>query len=347
MNIEIRAVTASDDNKWDDFVFTHPRGNLYHHSIWRQVLELTFGYTPLYLVLQNSSGEFQGLYPFMLVKSRFTGDRLVSLPFSTFCAPLVPDVALEEMVKFSLAQHPGIEYLEMKLCDAGENMPDFLEKDSSYVTHFLDLSAGEDALLKSFHPTSVRQRIVKAGKNHLTLRMARSEEDIRNFFKLHTSNRRKHGLPPHPYQFFSNMWKLMAPNKMLAVPFIEHQGEMICAGIILKYKDTAIFEYSACDENYLHLSANQMLTWEVIRMACGDGFTSFDFGRSSLDNPSLIAYKERWGAKRSTLNYYYYPRAKKVGREGSLGRRILSRANRMLPEVLLQLEGECLYRHLG
>jgi len=33
--------------------------------------------------------------------------------------------------------------------------------------------------------------------------------------------------------------------------------------------------------------------------------------------------------------------------EGSLGRQLLSRANRMLPDRLLQLEGKYLYRHLG
>lgn len=348
MTIEIKAVTAEDDNRWDDFVFKHPGGSIYHHSTWRQVLQLTYGYQPLYLALQNGSGgDLHGLYPFMLVKSRLTGDRLVSLPFSSFCAPLVADPTVAEMVHFSLARYPRIDYLEMKLCDGAGNAPDFLEKHTSYVTHLLDLSVGESALLKSFHPSSVRQRIIGAAKNQLTLRMGQSEDDLKNFFKLHTAVRKKHGLPPHPYQFFFNMWKLMSPKKMLLMPFIEYRGKMICGAIVLKYKETVSFEYSASDEEYLSLSGNQMLTWEVIRMACSEGLTCFDFGRSSLDNPSLIAYKDRWATKRCALNYYYYPKARAIGVEGSLGRQLLSRANRMLPDRLLQLEGKYLYRHLG
>lgn len=348
MTVGIKAVTAEDDDRWDDFVFNHPSGTIYHHSTWRQVLQLTYGYQPLYLVLQNGSGgDFHGLYPFMLVQSRLTGDRLVSLPFSAYCAPLVPDLAVAEMVNFSLCQYPRINYLEMKLCDSIGTVPDFLESDSSYVTHFLDLSVGESALLKSFHSTSVRQRIVGAAKNQLALRMGQSEDDLKNFFKLHTAVRKKHGLPPHPYRFFFNMWRLMASKKMLSMPFIEYQGKMICAAIVLKYKNTINYEYSASDEDYLHLSGNQMLTWEVIRMACGEGLTCFDFGRSSLSNPSLIAYKDRWATKRCTLNYYYYPKTRAIGGEGSVARQLLSRVNRMLPDRLLQLEGEYLYRHLG
>ena len=33
----------------------------------------------------------------------------------------------------------------------------------------------------------------------------------------------------------------------------------------------------------------------------------FDFGRSDLDNPGLLTFKDRWGATRSSLIYSGFP----------------------------------------
>jgi CelD/BcsL family acetyltransferase involved in cellulose biosynthesis len=349
MTVTIRPIKGDEDARWDDFVLNHPGGNVYHHSLWRQVLQATYGYDPLYLVLEDSATkEFQGVFPVMHIKSALTGERLISLPFSTFCSLLVDDCRIAELVQFVMEQHPKAEFFALKLCDSDNTLPDILHKDSSYVTHFLDISIGETALLEGFHPTSVRQRINRARREkRLTLRWAQGEEDVKNFFRLHTRVRKKHGLPPHPYDFFLNIWRLMAPKQMVSIPFIECDGKMIAASVVLKYKDTVSYEYSATDEEYLSLSANQLLAWEVIRMACGEGLRVFDFGRSSLDNQSLIDYKDRWGAKKCALNYYYYPNIDRLGAEGSFGRRLLTRVNSLLPEALLQLEGKYLYRHLG
>jgi len=348
MSLDIKVIGSEDDAKWDDFVSSHPDGSIYHHSAWRRVLQTTYGYQPLYLALaQTTSGEFRGVYPFMLVKSRFTGDRLVSLPFTSFCPPLLPQSALADVVRFNLKRNPEVQYLELKSRDAFPEVPDFLVQRCTHVTHTLDLSAGETGLYQSFHATSIRQRIRKAEKNGFKLRLAKGVEDLKHFYRLHIDIRKKHGLPPHPFKFFCNMWNELAPRNLLFVPLLEYQGKVVAGAFTLKFKDTFTYEYSATDQEYNHLSANQMLIWQVIRIGCSEGAIYFDFGRSSLDNQSLIEFKERWGAKRYALSYYYYPEMNKVGVEGSLGRRILNRANRLMPNALLQIEGELFYRHLG
>ncbi|UFS69021.1 GNAT family N-acetyltransferase [Geomonas sp. RF6] len=325
-----------------------PNGSIYHHSAWRTVLETTYGYRPLYLALEHTgSREFHGVYPFMLVQSRFTGDRLVSLPFTSFCPPLVPHDAVADMVRYNLQKNPEIQYLELKSGDPLHDVPDFLVEHCSHVTHMLDLRPGESKVYQKFHSTSIRQRIRRAEKNGFRVRLAKDVEDLKGFYRLHIGIRKKHGLPPHPFKFFRNMWHELAPRNLLFVPLLEYQGRVIAAAFTLKFRDTFTYEYSASDEAYLNLSPNQMLIWEVIKIACSEGASYFDFGRSSLDNPSLIEFKERWGAEKLALSYYYYPKMNKVGMEGSLGRRILNRANRILPRALLQMEGELVYRHLG
>ena len=108
------------------------------------------------------------------------------------------------------------------------------------------------------------------------------------------------------------MWSILKPDNFLVVPLIEYEGKVIAAATVLRFKDTHYLEYSASDPHYRQLCANQMLIWEVIKMAHGEGAKYFDFGRSSLRNRSLIDFKERWGAKKHQLQYYYYPEAKRI-----------------------------------
>ncbi|UFS69325.1 GNAT family N-acetyltransferase [Geomonas sp. RF6] len=348
MSFEIREVGSKEEGKWDEFVLAHPEGTIYHHSAWRKVLETTYGYRPLYLALAHSrSGEFHGVYPSMLVQSRLTGNRLVSLPFTSYSPPLMPAAAIAEVVHHNLKNHPEIEYFELKSRDPLPETPEFLVHHNGYVTHLLDLTIGESGLLRAFHPTSIRQRIRRAEKNGFRLRLANSVEDLKSFYALHINIRRKHGLPPHPFKFFCTMYQELVPKNLLFVPLLEYQGKVVAGAFTLRFKETFTYEYSATDENYLHLSSNQALIWEVMKIGLSEGAACFDFGRSSLDNPTLIEFKERWGAKRHPLSYYYYPKMGKVGTEGSLGRRLLNRANRIMPKALLQMEGEWLYRHLG
>lgn len=342
----IRTVLPEEDRQWDEFVLSHPKGTIYHHSTWKQVLHSTYGYGPFYVALESSPGRFTGLYPLMQVNSRFTGNRVVSLPFTSYCSPLLPQAALEEIVEFTRARNPDAESLELKTLECA-GMPHFLQEQSEYVTHVLDLEAGEEALFKSFHSTSIRQRINRAGRNKVKLRLADSDRDVETFYRLHTGVRKKHGLPPHPCHFFRNMWKIMAPKNLLTVPLLEYRGEVIAGAFVLKYKEMFHFEYSASDERYLNVSPNQMLIWEIIKMACAEGARYLDFGRSSMLNQTLIEFKERWGAKRITLPYFYYPGEKRIGKESSRARQLLASVNRLLPRSFLQLQGRLIYRHLG
>jgi Acetyltransferase (GNAT) domain len=348
MTVNLKIINPENDPRWDEFVDMHPHGSIYHHSAWRQVLLSTYGYTPFYIALENSdTGRFEGILPFLLIKSRITGNRLVSLPFTSYCPILIPESKLEEVVRFALGQHPRVDYLELKFLQQLDNAPAILQRQSAYMTHILDLGAGQELLFQSFHNSSIRQRIKRAEKNQIKLKMGESEEDLKKFYKLHMTTRKMHGLPPHPYDFFANMWHILKPKGFMLVPLMEHQGQVIAGAIVFRYKNTFIYEYSASDQNKLTISPNQLLIWEVIKIACSEGARFFDFGRSSLTNQTLINFKSRWGAHGQDLMYYYYPKANRIDIEGGFGRQILNFTNRLLPCSVLRLEGELFYPHLG
>jgi CelD/BcsL family acetyltransferase involved in cellulose biosynthesis len=348
MTVRLQVIDPETDKRWDEFVDGQRLGSIYHHSAWGKVLESTYRYGRFYVALENEqTGKLEGIVPFLSVESRLTGKRLVSLPFTTYCDRLIPEGQLDNVVNYALEHHPDIDYLELRFLSSIENGAGTFVKQTGYVTHVLSLDGSSEQLFRSFHSTSVRQRIRRAEKNKLSLRLAQEEKDVRKFYELETAVRKKHGLPPQPYAFFANLWSILRPKDLLVVPLIEYEGHVIAAAIVLKFKDTFYFEYSASDPDYLKLCPNQKLIWEVVKMACEEGFKYLDLGRSSVGHWSLIEFKERWGARSRELLYYYWPKAKRVDTENSLGRKVLCYANRFLPDGLLKLEGQLIHRHLG
>jgi Acetyltransferase (GNAT) domain len=341
--LNLQIVDPETDQRWDDYVQTHPKGLIYHHSAWRRVLESSFGYQPYYAALQDSSrGQFQGVLPLMMAGSKISGRRLISLPFTSHCTPLLDGLDLEELVDCLGRQCPGLGYLELRFLGPAQPR---LESRKDYVTHSLELGPGPERLFKKFHPTSIRQRIKRAERNGLKFRLAETENDLKEFFKLHIDVRKKHGLPPHRYAFFSNMWRILKPKGMLLLPIVEHDGRAVAGAVILRFRDTFIYEYGASDQAKLHLGPNQLLIWEVIKLACCQGARVLDLGRSAITHLSLIEFKTRWGAMTKQLTYCFYPKARRFNTRDGLARSMLGAINRWLPNRVLQLEGELIYGH--
>jgi len=334
-----------DRDKWDAFVISHSAGSLEHHSAWLKVLTETYGHKPLCITLETSEGEIKGLIPFIAIDRFLTGKRLVSLPFTDSCDPILQGLKSEELIGFILQEYPDLDYIELKLRN-GHQFPN-LKKTKCYLTHILDLEADPDKLLESFHNTSVRQRIRRAAKNDLKFRISADEKDLQKFYQLLTGVRRKHGLPPQPYAFYKNMWRYLEPKEFLHLPVVEHDGKIIAAAILVNFKNKFHLKYSASDYAYLKLCPNQMLIWECIKMAHGAGARYFDFGRTASGNHSLLEFKDRWGTKRYPFTYCYYPKDIADECADGLSRRVFATMNRYLPASVLQLEGRLLYPYMS
>jgi hypothetical protein len=336
------------DSRWDKFVLGHPEGTIYHHSAWQQVLSETYGYNPLHLGITSSDGnEISGIFPSMFVNSFLTGRRVVSLPFTTYCNPLMPQELLEEAVHFAFNRFPGVRYVELKLLESEHGAFGQFGVVSTFVNHILSLAADIDKLFLSFHPSSIRHRVRRAEKLGLVFRLADRESDLRQFYKFYNLMRHRNGLPPQPYVFFANMRRILTSKNFLELPVVEFEGKVVAASVLLKDSSTWHLEYSASDPRFLQQGANQFLIWKCIEMAHQAGAKFFDFGRTSLSHHSLLEFKDRWQANRRAIRYYYFPQDTKPTHSRNYSDSLLGRLNRKLPLSLLTLEGRLLYRHLA
>src|ERR1051326_542839 len=85
----VYAVQPLDDPRWADLVGRHPSASPFHSVPWLKALAQSYGYQPLAYTTSSPGSTLGNALVFCRVASWITGCRLVSLPFSDHCAPLV------------------------------------------------------------------------------------------------------------------------------------------------------------------------------------------------------------------------------------------------------------------
>src|SRR5437870_525473 len=79
------------DPRWGSFVESHPRSSVFHTREWLNALRRTYGYIPLAVSTCPVDAPLTNAIVFCRVDSWLTGSKLISLPFSDHCDPLVRD----------------------------------------------------------------------------------------------------------------------------------------------------------------------------------------------------------------------------------------------------------------
>ena len=80
------------DRRWDNYIGSEPRSSVFHSRAWLLALNRTYQYQPVAFTTSAPDEALQNAIVFCRVKSWLTGKRLVSLPFSDHCEPLVAGV---------------------------------------------------------------------------------------------------------------------------------------------------------------------------------------------------------------------------------------------------------------
>ena len=87
--MSVYTVDPLRDPRWPGLIRSHPRASVFHTSGWLEALQRTYGYEPVAFTTSPPRSELKNGVVFCYVRSAITGARLVSLPFSDHCDPLV------------------------------------------------------------------------------------------------------------------------------------------------------------------------------------------------------------------------------------------------------------------
>lgn len=352
--MRIHIIDPSSDSRWNDFVEKHPFGCIFHHSAWKEVLEKTFPQLKsFYFIAEDSDAFIRSAIPFFWVNSWITGSRLVSLPFSLYCDPLVEtqevfNLLINAVMEKQRQINAGFIVIRTRFVErffTNMNFKQFI----GYKNHTLSLTPSLETIKRSFHRSCVRQRINRAEQSNITLSRARSESDVKCFYELYCMTRKKIGLPPQPYRFYQNMWEILYPRNMLGILIAKYQDQPVSSLLFLKYKQRVHAEYMGTDDNFLDHSPNILLFWKAIQQAKAEGYRFFDFGGSAINNLDLITFKRRWGTVEEDISHYYFPSIKGLSSEveESTKYKLLTKLSPKLPDRFFKWAGQVLYRHLG
>jgi lipid II:glycine glycyltransferase (peptidoglycan interpeptide bridge formation enzyme) len=349
--MKISIIDPITDSRWDKFVDSQKYSTVFHTSAWARVIKEAYGYSPRYYVLENED-QLKAAIPFYLIRSFLTGKRLVCLPFSDYCWPLgegEADIALllesaEERVETGEASYLEVRGWQNGTKPAQSN----LVARNYHIDYMLDLEIGLEKLNARFHD-SVRRGIRQAEKRGVTVRFTSSEEDMRNFYRLHVTTRKKLGVLPQPYAFFNSLFRQIISQNLGFTVMADCEGKTVAGVVFLKHKDTIYYKFNASNEDYLQRRPNHLVTWAAIKYACANNYKYFDFGRCTPEEEGLRTFKSRWGAKETNLPYYYYPGIKgfTTVAEGSARYQVMRVFSRVMPQFAFRAAGSLLYKHLA
>jgi hypothetical protein len=341
------------DERWSEFVDRHPRSSIFHTKPWLQALHDTYGYTPLAYTTSPPRAEIANGVVFCEVSSWLTGRRLVSLPFTDHCDPLVDHFselqALFNGIEYRL-RNTRQRYIELRPLHLLELKTSLYHSTYTYLHHVLDLNPNIDTLFRCCHKNSVQRKIIRAQGKDLTHNAGRSESLLRNFYALFLLTRRRHQLPSPPLQWFRNLIRCLGEALLIRVAF--HKDQPVAAILMLNYKNTSIYKYGCSDTRLNNLGGTQLLLWQSIQDAKTRGLSTLDLGRSDCKNEGLITFKDRWGATRFLITYSRYGASR-----NALGTFIESGTNWKVksaqrlftyaPDVLLSATSNVFYKHVG
>lgn len=335
-----------NDERIIPFLMEDNRASIYHHPAWLKAISKTFNHQSFYLLIEDNNNHLLGLIPFVKIKSIIEGKEIVSVPFSAHCQLLVPEEIITSLFNFLNTEFG--DHFKIKFRTFGEfnhKLTEFSHCPAHYVQQ-LNLIKDLNDLFDSFHPRSVRGSIRRSHKNNLTIYKTSLEPELKIFYDLEFSLRKRLFLPVLPYALFKNMLEELKNAELIKIYVVKKDSFHIAAAFVLNFKDTYYIEYAASDKNYINLYPNHQLYWEIIKDAHSNGATKVDFGRTSFDNESLALFKEKWGAQKKIVYFSNFPPNKFNSINTSKLKNKLTKINSHLPDWVLKKEGDIIYRHL-
>ncbi|UCD20266.1 MAG: GNAT family N-acetyltransferase, partial [candidate division WOR-3 bacterium] len=173
---------------------------------------------------------------------------------------------------------------------------------SEHLNFVVDLSVGEERLLKNLSASKRRQIRRSMEKEGVEIVMSTDESDIEELYGIlsdYYSKSVKKPLPPLDY--FLVLIRLLAERGMVRVFLVRH-GSRIIGGIICPISENAfkrtIYELYICgSRSHDRLYPSVLSTWAPIEWGANNGMTFFDFMGAGKPNVGygVREFKSKFG----------------------------------------------------
>lgn len=293
----------TDRDRWDRYVMKTNSSSCYHLTVWKGIIEKSFGHRTHYIMVEDRQNEIQGIFPLVRLKSLLFGNFMVSLPYFNYggiCTDGEESRYLLFRKAVELARDEGTRHIEMRHTDRINGLQVKTEK----VSMRLSLPEKTQDLWTSF-PSKLRSQIRRPSKEGMYALIGK-EEELENFYTVFAANMRDLGTPVYSKAFFENIMQAYPASCICTV--YTRDREPAASGFLVGFKDTLEIPWASSLKKYNRHSPNMLLYWTALTHACEEGYTLFDFGRSTAGE-STYRFKEQWGARPTQLYWHYWMRS--------------------------------------
>jgi CelD/BcsL family acetyltransferase involved in cellulose biosynthesis len=331
--------------RWRELLARAPDGSVFHDPAWLRLLRSTYRYPLSACCLATADGRLVAGLPVATVASRLTGSRLVALPFSDVCPPLLaqdapPDAPWE--LGDALCALQRACGLPLELRAPAEMVPDAAPGER-FHHHVLALEPDVAAVERRFAKPQALRGARRALRQGLRAEVRTDRDALARFFRLHVATRRRLGVPTQPRRFVLGLEHLFGEG-LGFVLVVRDGARVVAAAVFLASHGVLTYKYGASDPRSLAARPNNLLFHAAIRWGCENGFRTLDFGRTHWGQQGLRAFKLSWGTEERELCY------RQVGQSRRRDVRVggaLAAVIRRSPPAAGRLIGEVLYRHAG
>lgn len=322
------------------------KSSVFHSPEWLYVLSDTYGFQMAADVLVDDGGSPIAGIPYCYV-SDLRGERLVTLPFSDYCDPLVSNS--DEWQALTTQIPTGrVPYLIRCLHNTLPLEDQRFTCFNRAKWHGVDLNADIEMLWQNLHP-SARRAIRKAERLGVTVRQAHDMEDLRKFYELHLRVRKqKYHMLAQPYRFFEHIWRQFIAVQRGALLIAEYEGNAIGATIYLAWQGRLYYKFNASDPGGLSFRPNDLLAWSGMKYAHERRYRFLDFGLSDWDQEGLVRYKRKFASEEKTISFLRYRPDEALQSSAEFGALLPHLTDLFtdenVPDHITEKAGELLYR---
>jgi len=282
---------------WRHVADAYPHARLAHAVEWLGVIARAYGHDPLYLSADDG-GRCCGLLPAFLVRRPLFGAVVASMPFLDSGGPCASPAAARLLIDRLIAEarRRGARFVELR---TAEPLAIDVEPLQHKVNMTLALDRQPDVLWRGFDKT-VRNQIRKAERSGLSIETAGAAA-LPAFYEAFAERMRDLGSPVHGIGFLRAVFDAFGPRARLVL--LKKDATLVGGLVAIAFKDRIAVPWAACRKAFFALCPNMLLYWDTIRTACLQGFSRFEFGRSTRKS-GTYEFKRQWGAIEEPIYWY-------------------------------------------
>lgn len=347
--LTIRTVEKKDQEKWDDYILSHPDSSPYHLWAWKESVAKAYGHKAFYFLAEDN-GQVVGVFPLFNLRIPLLLNELAALPFCDVGNCLADTLQVQDGLidkAKNLAKEINCQNISLRgiLKESETRVTNLYVEKTGKVRMLFPLPDSSEILLASFK-SKLRSQIRKAGKNGVQFRWA-GGDGVDTFYNVYSRNMRDLGSPPHSRQWFAAIMANYA--KRARIGLAEYEGKCIGAGLILSTDTLTAIPWASTLREYNRLSPNMLLYWNFLKFSADHGIKTFDFGRST-EGEGTYRFKKQWGAKPVPLVWYSQHKTdtqEDVPASTSSNRNIIASAWKKLPLPVSNYIGPRLRKYIS